>query len=135
MITLIKSIYSSFVLRQPVLVCLLMAILLGFFAMQTKDFKLDASADSLLLEDDKDETAKCVSDCFRSRRSFSQDKVDDDVITHNLTIGQEGKYGCISQQFNKINDATKRSQRGRSSRNIDKYNDCHSGNHKATKQG
>ncbi|GJM05084.1 MAG: membrane protein [marine bacterium B5-7] len=31
-----------------------MAILLGFFAMQTKDFKLDASADSLLLEDDKD---------------------------------------------------------------------------------
>ena len=54
MITLIKSIYSSFVLRQPVLVCLLMAILLGFFAMQTKDFKLDASADSLLLEDDKD---------------------------------------------------------------------------------
>ncbi|MFT5395616.1 MAG: putative RND superfamily exporter protein [Gammaproteobacteria bacterium] len=54
MITLIKSAYSSFVLKQPVLVCLLMAILLGFFAMQTKDFKLDASADSLLLEDDKD---------------------------------------------------------------------------------
>ena len=54
MITLIKSAYSSFILKQPVLVCLLMAILLGFFAMQTKDFKLDASADSLLLEDDKD---------------------------------------------------------------------------------
>tara|TARA_R110002095_G_scaffold87009_3_gene75756 strand:- start:2609 stop:5032 length:2424 start_codon:yes stop_codon:yes gene_type:complete len=36
------------------LVCLSMAVLLGFFAMQTKDFKLDASADSLLLEDDKD---------------------------------------------------------------------------------
>jgi uncharacterized protein len=54
MITLIKSLYSSFVLRQPVLVCLSMAVLLGFFAMQTKDFKLDASADSLLLEDDKD---------------------------------------------------------------------------------
>jgi len=54
MITLIKSVYSTFVLKQPVLVCLIMAILLGFFAMQTKDFKLDASADSLLLEDDKD---------------------------------------------------------------------------------
>jgi predicted RND superfamily exporter protein len=54
MITLIKSAYSTFVLKQPVLVCLIMAILLGFFAMQTKDFKLDASADSLLLEDDKD---------------------------------------------------------------------------------
>lgn len=54
MITLIKSVYSSFILKQPMLVCLSMAVLLGFFAMQTKDFKLDASADSLLLEDDKD---------------------------------------------------------------------------------
>jgi len=31
-----------------------MAAILSFFAVQTKDFKLDASADSLLLEDDKD---------------------------------------------------------------------------------
>ena len=54
MIALIKSIYSTLILKQPVLVCLFMAIILSFFAMQTKDFKLDASADSLLLEDDKD---------------------------------------------------------------------------------
>lgn len=54
MIALIKSVYSSIVLKQPVLVCIAMAIILGFFAMQTKNFKLDASADSLLLEDDKD---------------------------------------------------------------------------------
>ncbi len=46
--------YSAIVLKQTVLVCVLMAIILGFFAYQTKDFKLDASADSLLLEDDKD---------------------------------------------------------------------------------
>ena len=31
-----------------------MAVILGFFAAYTKDFKLDASADSLLLDDDKD---------------------------------------------------------------------------------
>jgi uncharacterized protein len=54
MIAQIKTIYSSIILKQPLLVCLSMAVILGFFAMQTKDFKLDASADSLLLEDDKD---------------------------------------------------------------------------------
>ncbi len=31
-----------------------MAVILGFFTIYTKDFKLDASADSLLLDDDKD---------------------------------------------------------------------------------
>ena len=41
-------------LKRPALVCFLMSIALCFFALQTKDFKLDASADSLLLEDDID---------------------------------------------------------------------------------
>ena len=41
-------------LKRPALVCFLMSIVLCFFALQTKDFKLDASADSLLLEDDID---------------------------------------------------------------------------------
>ena len=31
-----------------------MSVVLCFFALHTKNFKLDASADSLLLEDDKD---------------------------------------------------------------------------------
>ncbi len=54
MIALIKKIYIATVLKQPVLVCILMAVILGFFTIYTKDFKLDASADSLLLDDDKD---------------------------------------------------------------------------------
>ena len=54
MITRIKTIYSATVLKQPIPVCILMTAVLCFFAVQTKDFKLDASADSLLLEDDKD---------------------------------------------------------------------------------
>ena len=41
-------------LKRPALVCFLMSIVLCFFALQSKDFKLDASADSLLLEDDID---------------------------------------------------------------------------------
>ncbi len=54
MIELIKKIYIATVLKQPVVVCLLMAFILVFFAVHTRDFKLDASADSLLLDDDAD---------------------------------------------------------------------------------
>jgi len=53
-INTIKNIYSATVLRKPVLVCFFMSVVLSFFAIQTKNFKLDASADSLLLEDDED---------------------------------------------------------------------------------
>lgn len=50
----IKNIYVATVLNRPIIVCILMAVILAFFAVHTKDFKLDASADSLLLDDDKD---------------------------------------------------------------------------------
>ena len=54
MVNIIKKIYLATVLKKPVLVCLLMSVVLCFFAFQTKSFKLDASADSLLLEGDQD---------------------------------------------------------------------------------
>lgn len=54
MIEQIKKIYVATVLKQPMVVCFLMAAILVFFAVHTKDFKLDASADSLLLDDDAD---------------------------------------------------------------------------------
>ena len=54
MINIIKNIYLATVLKKPVLVCLLMSVVLCFFAFQIKSFKLDASADSLLLEGDQD---------------------------------------------------------------------------------
>ena len=54
MVNIIKKIYLATVLKKPVLVCLIMSVVLCFFAFQTKSFKLDASADSLLLEGDQD---------------------------------------------------------------------------------
>ena len=51
---IIEEIYSLIILKKPKLVCFFMSVILCFFAIQTKDFKLDASADSLLLEDDQD---------------------------------------------------------------------------------
>jgi len=48
------EVYDALVLRNPRLVLLVMLAVLVFFGYHTKDFRLDASADSLLLEDDAD---------------------------------------------------------------------------------
>ena len=46
--------YDALVLHNPKLVLVVLLSVLVFFGYHTKDFKLDASADSLLLEDDVD---------------------------------------------------------------------------------
>jgi predicted RND superfamily exporter protein len=46
--------YDTVVLRHPKLVLAALLAILVFFGYYTKDFRLDASADSLLLEDDAD---------------------------------------------------------------------------------
>ena len=46
--------YDTLVLHNPKSVLVVLLSILVFFAYHTKDFKLDASADSLLLEDDAD---------------------------------------------------------------------------------
>ena len=50
----IVQVYDTLVLRQPKAILLVLFSLLVFFGYHAKDFKLDASADSLLLEDDLD---------------------------------------------------------------------------------
>lgn len=46
--------YERFVLRYPGTILLLIAMGLGFLGYQARDFRIDASAESLLLEDDAD---------------------------------------------------------------------------------
>ena len=46
--------YDTLVLHNPKSVLVVLLLILVFFGYHTKDFKLDASADSLLLEDDVD---------------------------------------------------------------------------------
>ncbi len=50
----IAQAYDTLVLRHPKLVLVALLSILVFFGYYTKDFRLDASADSLLLEDDVD---------------------------------------------------------------------------------
>jgi len=54
MTSVIAQAYDSAVLRHPKTVLAVLLAVLVFFGYYTKDFKLDASADSLLLEDDTD---------------------------------------------------------------------------------
>ncbi|MCG8507889.1 MAG: MMPL family transporter, partial [Rhodospirillales bacterium] len=50
----IAQAYDTLVLQNPKLVLAALLAVLAFFGYHTKDFKLDASADTLLLEDDAD---------------------------------------------------------------------------------
>ncbi len=54
MINIIKNYYCSVVINHPVFTILLLLMVFGFFVSHAKDFKLDASADALLLENDED---------------------------------------------------------------------------------
>ena len=48
------KLYNRIVLGHPKVVMIVLFLLLSFFSYHAKDFKLDASPDTLLLEDDKD---------------------------------------------------------------------------------
>ena len=50
----IRNLYNATILQYPLLTCLCLALILGFFTTQVRYFTLDASADSLLLDDDRD---------------------------------------------------------------------------------
>jgi uncharacterized protein len=54
MISLVKNCYRSLVLNHPIFTILLLMVAFAFFVSHAKDFRLDASADALLLENDKD---------------------------------------------------------------------------------
>jgi len=46
--------YERVILEHPAVVLIVLAVVLAFFSYHAKNFKLDASPDTLLLEDDKD---------------------------------------------------------------------------------
>ncbi|MBT7952463.1 MAG: hypothetical protein HN764_12615, partial [Gammaproteobacteria bacterium] len=68
MLTRISSCYDSLVLGKPKLVLALLFIIFVFFAYFVKDFKLDASSDSLMLENDEDlRIFREVSERYKTR--------------------------------------------------------------------
>ena len=54
MSSIISKIYKNLVIRYPIGIIFFLILILGFFTIHAKNFELDASADSLILEDDED---------------------------------------------------------------------------------
>ena len=54
MSSIISKVYQNLVIRYPIGIIIVLVLILGFFSIHAKNFELDASADSLILEDDKD---------------------------------------------------------------------------------
>ena len=54
MSSIISKIYKNLVIRYPIGIIFFLLLILGFFTLHAKNFELDASADSLILEDDED---------------------------------------------------------------------------------
>ena len=50
----INRIYKNIVIKHPIFIIFFLIFVLGFFSFHIKNFELDASADSLILEDDQD---------------------------------------------------------------------------------
>ena len=63
-----SKLYNKIILGHPKVVLIVLLLLLSFFSYHAKDFKLDASADSLLLEDDKDlKVFREISDRYNTK--------------------------------------------------------------------
>jgi len=70
MLAKITRLYTSLVFGKPILVLVLLLVIAGVFASQVPNFRLDASADSLLLEGDKDlEYSRVINNRFGVRDS------------------------------------------------------------------
>jgi len=54
MVNIVKTIYKKLVIENPLIALLITLLLVSFFGWHVQDFELDASADTLILESDKD---------------------------------------------------------------------------------
>ena len=68
MISILNKIYQSYIIRYPIYVIISLVLVLSFFTIHAKNFELDASADSLILEDDQDlKTFREISNRYESK--------------------------------------------------------------------
>ena len=62
-----SNIYQSLILRNPRIVFLILILVTSFFLINTKDFRLDASSETLLIEVDPDlEYLKEINQRYKS---------------------------------------------------------------------
>jgi len=96
MFTSISSAYDNFVLGKPKVVLALLLIVFVFFSFFIKDFKLDASSDSLMLENDEDlRIFREVSERYQTRELLfvtftpNEDLFSDAALAHIKSLRDE----------------------------------------------
>ena len=63
-----SNIYQSLILKNPRIVLLILVLITSFFLINTKDFRLDASSETLLIEGDPDlEYLKEINQRYKSK--------------------------------------------------------------------
>lgn len=89
MLNCFAILFDKLVLQRPWLTLLLLASVVGFFGYYAQDFKLDASADSLLLENDQDlRLYRQVTERYRSKEFLfvtftpKEDFLSDNTLRH-----------------------------------------------------
>ena len=96
-----SNLYQSLILKKPRLVFLALILITSFFLINTKDFRLDASSETLLIEGDPDFIDRSlIENRFKNAESFMIGKRS--YINHfffletnndqNFLVGQELFY-------------------------------------------
>ena len=87
----IAALYERLILRRPVIVLTILALIGLVFASGTRDFNLDASTDALLLENDKDLQAfRQLSMRYKTREFLFIAVVPPDDILSDATLERVG---------------------------------------------
>ena len=63
-----SNLYQSLILKNPRIIFLILILVTSFFLINTKDFRLDASSETLLIEGDPDlEYLKEINQRYKSK--------------------------------------------------------------------
>lgn len=105
------ALYLSFLLKRPTVVLAGLFLLLAFFAFHARDFQLDASAESLLLEDDRDlQLLREVSARYQTADLL--------IVTYTPPWNEGEREGALNRGGASPADATPRRHRGTRSRHL-----------------
>ena len=84
---MLADFYNNIILKKPKFVFLSLIILLAFFGYYSKDFRLDASSDTLLIEGDPDlEYLKEINDRYGAKEFLVLTFAPKEPITSQTTI-------------------------------------------------
>ena len=91
---MISKIYQNFILSKPKIVLLLLIIIAIFFSYNSKDFRLDASSETLLIEGDPDlKYLEEISERYGSKEVLILTYTPNEAIQKDINIAMSNSFG------------------------------------------